>query len=320
MSHRVRFQKVLAVCSGNSVQDCEVLALAARIAAAHGAELSALSVVPRPSRHWEGVGPATPKTIEERLRSDRHTDLDRLVRTAVPDHSVTTEVRVGKTFVETILHAIAGAHDLVIKTAEELGGWARYLLASTDQHLLRKCPATVWLLRPTIPVVPRCVLASVDVDYEASEEPETEAELNRRIVAQAQAIADWAGATLHLLSVWDGVDEGLLRAWGSPDDGKSYLETLESRQWNRLGMLAHGAAQAGSQSARQHVERGWPRNAIPEAATRLNADLLVMGTVARTGMPGLIIGNTAEDVLNNVRIPVVAVKPPGYASPLAGEP
>jgi nucleotide-binding universal stress UspA family protein len=59
---------------------------------------------------------------------------------------------------------------------------------------------------------------------------------------------------------------------------------------------------------------------IPALVRELEADLLVIGTVARTGVPGLIIGNTAEDVFNSVRVPLVAVKPPGYVSPLAGRP
>ncbi|MDZ7712714.1 MAG: hypothetical protein U5L06_06220 [Rhodovibrio sp.] len=78
---------------------------------------------------------------------------------------------------------IDGGHDLAIKAAEELDGLARHLLASTDQHLLRKCPATVWLHRSAA----RCrrrsrVLAAVDVDPDPLGEPDTEAALNRRIV------------------------------------------------------------------------------------------------------------------------------------------
>jgi len=41
-----------------------------------------------------------------------------------------------------------------------------------------------------------------------------------------------------------------------------------------------------------------------------------MGTVARTGLPGLLIGNTAEKILNRVTASVLAVKPEGFVSPL----
>ena len=55
---------------------------------------------------------------------------------------------------------------------------------------------------------------------------------------------------------------------------------------------------------------------LPEAVRRLDADLLVMGTVGRSGIPGLLIGNTAEDVLNAVDCSLLAVKPPGFVCPL----
>ncbi len=42
-----------------------------------------------------------------------------------------------------------------------------------------------------------------------------------------------------------------------------------------------------------------------------------MGTVCRTGIPGLIIGNTAERVLDSVKCSVLTVKPAGFVSPIA---
>ena len=50
--------------------------------------------------------------------------------------------------------------------------------------------------------------------------------------------------------------------------------------------------------------------------TRLQADLVVMGTVARTGISGLLIGNTAEAILEQVQCSVLAVKPHGFVSPV----
>jgi len=47
------------------------------------------------------------------------------------------------------------------------------------------------------------------------------------------------------------------------------------------------------------------------------ADLVVMGTVSRTGIPGLLIGNTAEVILNNLECSVLAVKPADFATPVS---
>lgn len=65
-----------------------------------------------------------------------------------------------------------------------------------------------------------------------------------------------------------------------------------------------------------HLLRGQPRSVIPDLAAQLRADLVVMGTVSRTGIPGLIMGNTAEIIIGRISCSVLAVKPPGFASPV----
>jgi nucleotide-binding universal stress UspA family protein len=52
---------------------------------------------------------------------------------------------------------------------------------------------------------------------------------------------------------------------------------------------------------------------------QLEADLIVMGTVARTGIPGFIMGNTAEAILNQIDCSVLAIKPPGFVTPVTLE-
>ncbi len=54
-------------------------------------------------------------------------------------------------------------------------------------------------------------------------------------------------------------------------------------------------------------------------AKRIEADLIVMGTVARTGVPGLIMGNSAETILSQIDCSVLAIKPPGFVSPIRAE-
>jgi len=51
-------------------------------------------------------------------------------------------------------------------------------------------------------------------------------------------------------------------------------------------------------------------------AQQHHLDLIVMGTVAMTGMPGFIIGNTAEAILQQVYCSVLAIKPEGFHSPV----
>jgi nucleotide-binding universal stress UspA family protein len=59
-----------------------------------------------------------------------------------------------------------------------------------------------------------------------------------------------------------------------------------------------------------------PGVAIPALATQLKADLVVMGTVGRSGIPGLLMGNTAETILDQLSCSVLVMKPPGFVSPV----
>ena len=65
-----------------------------------------------------------------------------------------------------------------------------------------------------------------------------------------------------------------------------------------------------------HLLKGDPADVIAGFAKAGRVDLIVMGTVARTGIGGLLIGNTAETVLQRVDCSVLAVKPAGFISPV----
>jgi nucleotide-binding universal stress UspA family protein len=55
---------------------------------------------------------------------------------------------------------------------------------------------------------------------------------------------------------------------------------------------------------------------VPEFVAENNIDLVIMGTVARTGIAGFIIGNTAENILQSITCSLFAVKPEGFVSPV----
>ena len=58
------------------------------------------------------------------------------------------------------------------------------------------------------------------------------------------------------------------------------------------------------------------RQEIPNLVKRIDADIIVMGTVARTGIPGFFMGNTAETILNQINCSVLAIKPRGFKTPV----
>jgi len=65
-----------------------------------------------------------------------------------------------------------------------------------------------------------------------------------------------------------------------------------------------------------HLERGGPVELIAEMVKKKGIELVVMGTVCRTGPAGFFIGNTAERVLQQIDSSVLAVKPDGFVTPV----
>ncbi|PAZ67668.1 universal stress protein UspE, partial [Escherichia coli] len=58
-----------------------------------------------------------------------------------------------------------------------------------------------------------------------------------------------------------------------------------------------------------HVEKGLPEEVIPDLAEHLQAGIVVLGTVGRTGLSAAFLGNTAEQVIDHLRCDLLVIKP-----------
>jgi nucleotide-binding universal stress UspA family protein len=314
--------KILAVADTGETQIA--LQSALTLARTHGATVEVMACVEPPHdlsilARLSGEDPD--RLIEEAVERTRKQVRARMAE-AAPDGPPDLSVSVGKAYLEIIRHAARSGCDFVIKRAEPLSGMDRFLFASTDQHLLRKCPCPVWLQTPMASHRPRRVLAAVDLDIGDAEEPETMAALNRRVVEAACLIADGPEAEVIVLHAWDAIGEGMIWAFsgesGTRLSADRYVnEILDARHQAMDRFLAELRAVTGpSPRLVPRLARGAPEKVIHAQARQAEADAVVMGTVARTGLSGVFIGNTAENIINSLECPVLAVKPEGFVSPL----
>ena len=58
-----------------------------------------------------------------------------------------------------------------------------------------------------------------------------------------------------------------------------------------------------------HVEKGLPEEVIPDLAEHLQAGIVVLGTVGRTGISAAFLGNTAEQVIDHLRCDLLVRHP-----------
>jgi nucleotide-binding universal stress UspA family protein len=309
-----RFKDILVAAAPGHI-DTAVLHDTIRFANRNGARLTLLDVVdPLPPWRRSVLVEGRVIEVQELLLKDRHDRFRHVVETAGGSEDVRIEVRTGKPFVEVIRTVLREQCDLVIVGEPEHAHERHPGISAGVMQLLRKCPVPVWAMRPR-GAKPLRVLALVDPD---PTDPVRDG-LNDLVLELATAMVRDGEGELHVAHAWALEGEATLRSSefvSLPAQEVDLMVDITGRQHReRLEMLTkrHDIDELGGVI---HLVSGDPGHALPELAARLQATIIVMGTVARTGLAGLIMGNTAETVLRSVHCSVLAVKPVGFVSPV----
>ena len=212
----------------------------------------------------------------------------------------------------SVKEVLRNKHDLVIKTARGMGGTLGMLFGSTAMHLLRKCPCPVWLIKPYQDQCFHRIMAAVDV------EPTMDGarDLNYEIMELATSLAQIEHSDLHIVHAWKKPDLSYLTAEldNIPLDDISILYN-EAKNLH-IKWLNEFLERYNDQQYQVHIAEGSAGSTISNFAKQQQIDLVVMGTICRTGIPGFFIGNTAEKILNRIDCSVLAVKPESFISPV----
>jgi nucleotide-binding universal stress UspA family protein len=227
----------------------------------------------------------------------------------------------------TIVRAVVtDGYQMVWKApAEESRGLRKRLLGSIDMRLIRACPCPVAIVGSHRPEEGRRVtVAAVDVTPGPGRDEVGEA-LNLRVLDLSRAGLAEQNTRLHVIHAWTLYGESIMRsprAHVAPEDLKNLLEKERTGRQQKLEELVERYREMLSGSERKrfapelHLVKGEPSSVIPSALQRLGTDLLVMGTIARTGVSGFLLGNTAEKILGQLECSVVATKPEGFVTPV----
>ncbi len=316
-----RFKNILYVSEG-SVDQTSALTRAITLAENDQSELTVIDIIPRFPEGKGGTTDNMPDFIELQaaMANEHRQNLESFIEPHRQRLKIKCEVLIGTSFLEIIRAVLRQGYDLVIKPAEK-PDFLKRLFRSNDMHLLRKCPCPVWLMKSQEKPNYSNILAAVDFDTLTPRDEELE--LNQKILGLSASFALSDVATLHLAHAWEAFAEGKIIAWSqTPATAVTYVENERLRHETGLYQLGEwlrnriGAEAYDSLSLRFHLRKGPAREVITALAGELQADLVIMGTVARTGIPGLIIGNTAEAILEQVQCSVLAIKPDGFVSPV----
>jgi nucleotide-binding universal stress UspA family protein len=222
-----------------------------------------------------------------------------------------TRLLEGEPFVEIIRDVIRNQRDLVVMTMDNQLGWREYFFGNTISALIRDCPCPILALKPMKHKCFRRILVAVDPVL-VGDSHDT---LNSLLLELASTLAELESAELHIVHAWRLVGESMMRGrFAIPEADIDNAAKLEFER--RRGLLEGVLRKHSITSNQVHLPKGDPIPAITDLVKDLEVDLLVMGTVCRTGIPGFIIGNTAEQILAKVECSTLTVKPLGFVSPV----
>jgi len=200
-------------------------------------------------------------------------------------------------------------YDLVIKGTHQHDKLKSVVFTPTDWHILRKCPCPVLLVKEHEWPSNGNIIAALNVGSDEAEHHS----LNIKITEEAKKLAELIEANVHLVNSFPGTPVNI--AIEIPEFNSSeYNDTMLKH--HEQAMISH-ANKFDISVVNTHVEEGLPETVIEQVATKIDAELVILGTVGRTGISAALIGNTAEHVIDQLNCDVLALKPDGYISPLA---
>jgi nucleotide-binding universal stress UspA family protein len=208
------------------------------------------------------------------------------------------EVRSGKPFVELITAARAWSADLIV-----IGGTSdteRPLLGSTSERIVRKAAIPVMVAKKRLHTSAKTFLAPTDFSSSARNAAEEALMLAQSFSARIVFFHAWDLSILYRVAYAHELGVSVPTPPLSPEEIEPEWESflsglpLEKIDWEK----SFGEGEAAS--------------AIVREAEKIRADLIVMGTHGRSGLPHMLLGSVAEKVVRAASCSVLTVKPEAF--------
>lgn len=300
-----RFNNILFYADG-AKSELSALRRCCTLAGHAGAAVTVLGVVDEVSTNDLQLQPAI-RRIQKSMMAERQVQLDQYLAQLGADAEgvkLSSAVVAGKDYLSVIERARDGRFDLIVKASQPSSAMSEVIFGAIDLRLVHHAPCPVLVLKPSRRKIMRDLLLAVDPLAETREE----SVLNESLLSMGASLAELEDATLHLLHVLEPAPVGKQHQRG--DELAGLEQALKDDVTRRLQVLKSPYDASGLV---EHLRRGRPHVEIADYVQTHDIDLLIMGSVGRSGIAGIVVGNTAEKILRHVDCSVLVLKPEGWA-------
>ena len=199
----------------------------------------------------------------------------------------------GVAFDRILAHADDLDANVILAGAGSARAEKKTRLGITAERLCRKSSRPVWLVKSESSVTPSSILCPVDLSEPSARALRNAVFLARKFETQLTVLT--VVPPVSTLFGWLGREKGAIAAEQEDRHQRAFDEFLGKFDF-------HGV------TWRRVIRHGSPDGEILAAATDVRADLIVMGSVGRTGLPRILLGSVAERVLQAMPCSMVLMK------------
>lgn len=178
---------------------------------------------------------------------------------------------------QVVVSAARASASMIFKNSFSHADVQREMRSTSDWTLMRLAPCPVLMVKDHSDWRHRRVLAAI---YHQSTD-EAHIKLNSQIISFAQRFTDAYGSDAHFLNAFQDKNH-------RPDPSEL-------------------ARVCGAPVEHVHVLENTPAAAISELAEQLGVDLIIIGTVGRSGIKARMVGNTSERILDHTLADVLVL-------------
>ena len=215
-----------------------------------------------------------------------------------------------------VRYAMASGADLIFKDTHHHTAIERALLTNTDWNLIRTCPVPLWLVNARDLSKTPTIVAAIDPTHQ-HDKP---ASLDDNILVLSNTLADAVSGEVHAFHSFDprialatATANAYIPASLPYDEIERDMREQHGRRFDEV------VGYHNIDEEHKHLISGATHEELPEIAKKLDADVIVMGAIARNRWKRLFVGATAERTLEHVPCDLLIVKPDWFETPVSAK-